>query len=210
MLTPRAPRTDEVQALRATADAALRKVGPQAAMVEALRAGVPDDGILVCDTTTVAYMCHMYYPVYEPRTYLSTSYMGTLGFGFPAALGAKVARPDRAVVTVVGDGGFLFASNELATAVQHGIHTVTVVFDDGAYGNSNRDQREKFGGRELGTALQNPDWVMLAHAFGAEGTVVDDIAKLPAVMDAAIEATTGASGTSTVIAVPMDRLPSPF
>ena len=210
MLTPRAPRTDEVQALRATADAALRKVGPQAAMVEALRAGVPDDGILVCDTTTVAYMCHMYYPVYEPRTYLSTSYMGTLGFGFPAALGAKVARPDHAVVTVVGDGGFLFASNELATAVQHGIHTVTVVFDDGAYGNSNRDQREKFGGRELGTALQNPDWVMLAHAFGAEGTVVDDIAKLPAVMDAAIEATTGASGTSTVIAVPMDRLPSPF
>ena len=196
--------------MRATADAALRDVGPQAAMVEALRAGVPDDGILVCDTTTVAYMCHMYYPVYEPRTYLSTSYMGTLGFGFPAALGAKVARPDRAVVTVVGDGGFLFASNELATAMQHGIHTVTVVFDDGAYGNSNRDQREKFGGRELGTALQNPDWVMLAHAFGAEGTVVDDIDKLPAVMDSAIEATTGASGTSTVIAVPMDRLPSPF
>jgi len=210
MLSPRPSRADEVRSLRATADAALRAVGPQAAMVEALRAGVPDDGILVCDTTTVAYMCHMYYPVYEPRTYLSTSYMGTLGFGFPAALGAKVARPNRAVVTVVGDGGFLFASNELATAMQHGIHTVIVVFDDGAYGNSNRDQREKFGGRELGTALQNPDWVMLAHAFGAEGTVVDNIDKLPATMDAAIEATTGSSGTSTVIAVPMDRLPSPF
>ena len=87
------------------------------------------------------------------------------------------------MVTVVGDGGFLFASNELATAMQHGIHTVTVVFDDGAYGNSNRDQREKFGGRELGTALENPDWVMLAHAFGAEGIVVDDIGKLAAVMD---------------------------
>ena len=94
--------------------------------------------------------------------------------------------------------------------MQHGIHTVTVVFDDGAYGNSNRDQREKFGGRELGTALRNPDWVKLADAFGAEGTVVDDVDKLPAVLDAAIEATTGASGTSTVIAVPMDRLPSPF
>jgi acetolactate synthase-1/2/3 large subunit len=201
----RASRADEARAMRATAEEQLRAVGPQAAMVEALRAGVPEDGILVCDTTTVAYMCHMHYPVYEPRTYLSTSYMGTLGFGFPAALGAKVARPDRAVVTVVGDGGFLFASNELATAVQHGIHTVTVVFDDGAYGNSNRDQREKYDGRELGTILRNPDWVMLARAFGAEGLVVDDIDRLPAAIRAATEA-----DTSTVIAVPMDRLPSPF
>jgi acetolactate synthase-1/2/3 large subunit len=205
LLTARPSRVDEIGAMRATADAELRAVGPQAAMVEALRAGVPDDGILVCDTTTVAYMCHMYYPVYEPRTYFSTSYMGTLGFGYPAALGIKVARPDRAVVTVVGDGGFLFASNELATAVQHGIHTVTVVFDDRAYGNSNRDQREKYDGREIGTLLRNPDWVMLARAFGAEGVVVDDIAQLPAVLRAATEA-----DASTVIAVPMDRLPSPF
>ena len=102
-----------------------------------------------------------------------------MGFGFPAALGVKVAQPDRPVVTVVGDGGFLFASNELATAVQHDIPTVTVVFDDGAYGNSNRDQREKFGGRELGTALRNPDWVALAQAFGAEGRTVEDISGLP-------------------------------
>jgi acetolactate synthase-1/2/3 large subunit len=208
-LTPcvagRASRADEAKSMRATAERQLRAIGPQAAMVEALRAGVPDDGILVCDTTSVAYMCHMHYPVYEPRTYLSTSYMGTLGFGFPAALGVKVARPDRPVVTVVGDGGFLFASNELATAVQHDIHTVTVVFDDGAYGNSNRDQREKYDGRELGTLLRNPDWVALARAFGAQGEVVDDIRRLPAAIRAAC-----AADTSTVIAVPMDRLPSPF
>jgi len=201
----RASRADEAGAMRAAAEQELRAVGPAAAMVEALRAGIPDDGILVCDTTTVAYMCHMHYRVYEPRTYLSTSYMGTLGFAYPAALGAKVAQPDRPVVTVVGDGGFLFASNELATAVQHGIDTVTVVFDDCAYGNSNRDQREKFAGRELGTVLRNPDWVQLAHAFGAEGVRVDDIAALPDVLSAAI-----AGGGSTVIAVPMDRLPSPF
>lgn len=143
----------------------------------------------------------MAYPVYEPRTYFSTSYMGTLGFGFPAALGAKVAQPDRPVVTVVGDGGFLFASNELATAVQHGIPTVTVVFDDGAYGNSIRDQHEKFGGRELGTLLHNPDWVALARAFGAEGVRVDDLAKLPAAIRAA-----AAAEAPTVIAVPMQRL----
>ncbi len=201
----RASRSDEVRAIRASVLSQLHAIGPQFAIVDALRAGVPEDGILVCDTATVAYACHMAYPVYEPRTYLSTSYMGTLGFGFPAALGVKIARPDRPVVTVVGDGGFLFASNELATAVQHGIHTVTVVFDDGAYGNSNRDQREKFGGRELGTALRNPDWVALARAFGAEGMRVDDLADLPATIRAAATA-----DTSTVIAVPMDRLPSPF
>jgi acetolactate synthase I/II/III large subunit len=198
-------RTEEATALRRAAESELRGLGPQAAMVDAVRAGVPEDGILVCDTTTVAYMCHMLYPVYAPRTYLSTSYMGTLGFGFPAALGVKVARPDRPVVTVVGDGGFLFAASELATAVQHGIHTVTVVFDDGAYGNSNRDQREKFGGREIGTYLRNPDWVQLARAFGAEGVVVRDLEQLAKAIRAACEAE-----TSTVIAVPMERLPSPF
>jgi acetolactate synthase-1/2/3 large subunit len=82
---------------------------------------------------------------------------------------------------------------------------VTVVFDDGAYGNSNRDQREKFGGRELGTVLRNPDWVQLARAFGADGVVVNDISKLAGTVREAC-----ASENSTVVAVPMDRLPSPF
>ncbi len=203
----RPSRADEAQSVRARIGEQLRAVGPQARMVELLRQGVPEDGILVCDTTTVAYMCHMYYPVYAPRTYLSTSYMGTLGFGYPASLGVKVARPDRPVVTVVGDGGFLFAATELATAVQHDIHTVTVVFDDGAYGNSNRDQRERYHGRELGTLLRNPDWVALARSFGAAGVTVDDVEDLPAVLRDAIAAT---DSTSTVVAVPMDRLPSPF
>jgi acetolactate synthase-1/2/3 large subunit len=198
-------RTTQATEMRATAERELAAIGPQWEMVQALRRGIPEDGILVCDTTSVAYMCHMGYPVYGPRTYLSTSYMGTLGFGYPAALGVKVARPDAPVVTVTGDGGFLFASNELATAVQHGIHTVTVVFDDGAYGNSNRDQRDRFGGREYGTVLHNPDWVALAKAFGADGIQVDDIAKLPDVLADAC-----AADRSTVIAVPMQRLPSPF
>ncbi len=191
--------------MRASVEEQLRAVGPGARMVDALRAGIPDDGILVCDTTTVAYMCHMYYRVYAPRTYLSTSYMGTLGFGYPAALGAKVGAPDQPVVAVVGDGGFGFTLNELATAVQHDIHTVTVVFDDGAYGNSNRDQREKFGGRELGTTLRNPDWVKLADAFGVHGVKVDDVDDLPAVLRDAC-----AADHSTVVAVPMDRLPNIF
>ena len=154
----RASRAAECRAARAHVEDELRKVGPQAALVETLRAAIPDDAIVVPGTTTVGYMCHMHFRVYEPRSYLSSSYMGTLGFAFPVALGAKVARPERPVVTLIGDGGFLFAATELATAVQYDIPTVTVVFDDGAYGNSNRDQRERFGGREIGTLLRNPDF----------------------------------------------------
>jgi acetolactate synthase-1/2/3 large subunit len=201
----RPSRTDEAQSTRAGVEDQLRAIGPQTHMVELLREGVPEDGILVCDTTTIAYMCHMRYPVYAPRTYFSTSYMGTLGFGFPASLGVKVGRPYSPVVTVTGDGGFLFAATELATAVQHGINTVTVVFDDGAYGNSNRDQREKYHGRELGTLLRNPDWVAMARSFGGDGMKVDDVEKLPGAITEAL-----AADTPMVIAVPMDRMPSPF
>jgi len=170
-----------------------------------LRAAVPDNGILVPCTTTIGYMCHMHYRAYAPRTYLSTSYMGTLGFGFPAALGAKVACPDRPVVCVTGDGGFLFAATELATAVQYGINVVTVVFNDNAYGNSNRDQRERFHGREIGTVLRNPDFARFADSFGADGVSAKGPEDLGPVLQAAI-----ANDRPTVIEVPMERLPSPF
>ena len=174
-------------------------------MVETLRAAVPDDGLLVPCTTTIGYMCHMHYPVYEARTYFSTSYMGTLGFAFPFALGAKVGRPDRPVVCVTGDGGFLFAATELATAVQYGINVVTVVYNDNAYGNSNRDQRERFHGREIGTTLHNPDFAKFAESFGADGVKLSDSTQLAAALPEAI-----ANNRPTVIEVPMDRLPSPF
>ena len=199
-----ADRGAEVSAFRATVDASLRAVGPQGLMVDQLRAAIPDDGVLVPCTTTMGYMSHMLYPAYEPRSYLSTSYMGTLGWGFPAALGVKVARPDVPVVCATGDGGFLFAATELATAVQYGINTVTVVYNDDAYGNSNRDQRERFGGREIGTALRNPDFVKFAESFGADATRVakgDDVG--PALREALT------NDRPTVIEVPMDRLPRP-
>jgi len=202
---PRPSRASETSAMRASVEAQLRAVGPQAEMVETLRSAVPDDGILVPCTTSIGYMCHMHYRTYAPRTYLSTSYMGTLGFAFPAALGAKVACPDRAVVCATGDGGFLFAATELATAVQYGINVVTVVYNDNAYGNSNRDQRERFHGREIGTVLHNPDFAKFAESFGADGVTLKDSSEVgPAVRDA-IE-----NDAPTVIEVPMERLPSPF
>jgi acetolactate synthase-1/2/3 large subunit len=198
-------RADETSAMRVAATEGLRAVGPQAGMVDTLRAAIPDDGILVTCTTSMAYMCHMRFPVFAPRTYLTTSYMGTLGFGFPAALGAKVARPGTPVVCVTGDGGFLFAASELATAVQYGINTVTVVYNDGAYGNSNRDQQERFGGREIGTRLRNPDFARLAESFGADGIKLAHHREVGPVLAAAI-----ANDRPTVIEVPIERLPSPF
>jgi acetolactate synthase-1/2/3 large subunit len=202
---PRPSRADERRAQRESTREELRKIGPQAALVDSLRAAIPDHAVVVPDTTTVGYMSHMYMPVYEPRTYVSTSYMGTLGFAFPTALGAKVAAPDRPVVALVGDGGFLFTATELATAVQHDIATVTVVFDDGAYGNSNRDQRERFGGRELGTVLRNPDFVKFAESFGASATKVKGLDQL----EAAIRDAVTADGP-VVIECPIERLPTPF
>jgi acetolactate synthase I/II/III large subunit len=199
-------RTAETTAARREVEAALRAVGPQGEMVDALRRAIPDDAVVVPDTTTIGYMCHMLFPVHAPRTYLSTSYMGTLGFAYPTSLGAKVARPDAPVVALVGDGGFLFAATEMATAVQHGIHTVTVVFDDGAYGNSNRDQRERFGGREYGTLLQNPDFAALARAFGVEGVQLRDAGQL----EGAVREAVAERDRSTLVVCPMERLPSPF
>jgi acetolactate synthase-1/2/3 large subunit len=201
----RASRAGVVGAMRDRTEAALRSVGPQAAMIDALRAGMPDDALVVADTTTVAYMSHMLLPVFEPRSYFSTSYMGTLGFGYPAALGVKYGRPDRPVVTITGDGGFLFAATEMATAVQHGIHTVTVLFDDGAYGNSNRDQRENYAGKEYGTLLRNPDWVQFAGSFGVEAEVVPQVDRLADAVRAACSA-----DRSVLIVHPMERLPSVF
>lgn len=201
----RASRADERRAARQRVVEGLRAVGPQAAMVETLREAIPDEAVVVAGTTTMGYMCHMHLPMYEPRTYLSSSYMGTLGFAYPVGLGAKVGRPDRPVVTVIGDGGFLFAATELATAVQHGINTVTLVFNDGAYGNSNRDQREKFGGREIGTQLRNPDFAALAQSFGADGVKVGSVDDLLTVVPEAV-----ANDRPTVIEIPMTRLPSPF
>jgi acetolactate synthase-1/2/3 large subunit len=201
----RSARGKELEAVRADIEARQRALGPAAAIAESLRRALPEDGILAAGTTTVGYMCHMHFRAYRPRTYLASSYMGTLGFAFPCALGAKVAHPDRAVVCAIGDGGFLFTATELATAVQHGIALVTVVFNDGAYGNSNRDQRERFGGREIGTLLTNPDFARLAQSFGADGVRLRDASQLE---DALREAIAGQR--PAVIECPIPRLPSVF
>ncbi len=130
---------------------------------------MPEDGIFVDEISQMGFASWYGYPVFSPRTAISAGSQGTLGSGFPSALGAKAAFPDRAVVSVTGDGGFLFAATELATAVQYGLNVVTLVFNNNAYGNVRRDQIEGFEGRVVGSDLVNPDFVKFAESFGVEG-----------------------------------------
>ena len=141
-----------------------RELAPQLAWIEAIRAALPEDGILVEDLTQIGYVSRIAFPVYGPRQYISSGYQGTLGMSLPVALGAKVACPGRPVVAIAGDGGFMYNVQELATAVQHGIAVVAVVFDDGAYGNVRRMQRQLYGNRIIASDLRNPDFVQLATA----------------------------------------------
>ena len=141
---------------------------PLAGFVSAIRNAVPDDGIIICGMTQVGYFSRAYFPVYQAGTFFTSSYFGNLGYAYPTALGAKVACPDRAVVAISGDGGFMYNVQELATAVQQKINAVVIVFNDSAFGNVLRDQRDRFQGRVYGSELHNPDFMTLARPSGYE------------------------------------------
>ena len=187
------------------------RIQPQAAYLKAIRAVLPRDGILVPELSQAGFTTYTgAYPVLGPRTYISEGYQGTLGFGFPTALGVKVANPGKAVVSITGDGGFMFGLQELATAAQYQIALVTIVFNNRSYGNVLRDQETQFGGRVIGARLDNPDFVRLAEAFGVHGRRVADPEALkhaladelaagrPALIEVAIEPGTEASPWSLI------------
>jgi acetolactate synthase-1/2/3 large subunit len=141
----------------------------QLEILNALRKELADDSIFVTGVTNIGYWANLAYEVRRPRTFITSSYFATLGYSFPTALGAKIAAPDRQVVCVVGDGGFLYACAELATAVRYGINLVTLVFNDQAFGSTKSDQMVNFQGRVVGTEVNNPDFARLAEVFGAKG-----------------------------------------
>lgn len=142
----------------------MREIEPQGGWVRALRAAIPDNGILVNELTQVGYFARLAYPVYEPNTFVTPGYQGTLGYGFPTALGAAVAHPDRTVVSINGDGGFGFGMQELATARKYNLNVSIVVFNDGHFGNVRKMQQSQFG-EEFGVDLLNPRFDQLASAF---------------------------------------------
>ena len=167
-------RREAIAAAKAAALAQVSKAQPQYSYLEVIRAALPDDGIVVDELTQVAYIGWYAYPVHKPRTFISSGFSGTLGYGFPTALGVKVGNPDKPVVSITGDGGFLFGGSDLATAVQFGINLVTVVVNNASYGNVLRDQKRFYEGRHSGSVLTNPDFVAYAKAFGVAAWRVED------------------------------------
>jgi acetolactate synthase-1/2/3 large subunit len=157
-----------------------------ARLIRMLREALPPEGIVVNDQTGLNYWMEWHYPVLSPRTFLYPIGSATLGYAVPAAIGAKVARPDRPVVAVVGDGGFLFSVNELATAVKYSLGIVYLVLNDNRYGAIKYLQEAMFRGRWSEADLANPDFPALARAFGAEGHLVKQVDDLPRALGRAL------------------------
>jgi acetolactate synthase-1/2/3 large subunit len=175
-----------LRAAKAAAERSLLAFQPQASFARAIRAALPDDGITVNDLTQVTFFGTIGFPVYAPRTFIAPGYQGTLGSAFATALGAQVGNPDRPVLAIAGDGGYLYSVAELATQRQHGLNVVSVVFNDGAYGNVKRTQERMFGGRLIASELINPDFVALARSFGIAAERVQEPADLEAAVRAAL------------------------
>jgi acetolactate synthase-1/2/3 large subunit len=200
-------RRATIREASATALQEIQKVQPQMAYLNVLREVLPHNAIVTDELSQVGFASWYGFPVYEPRTFITSGYQGTLGSGFPTALGAKVANPDRPVVAITGDGGFMFGVQELATAVQFKIGVVTLVFNNNAYGNVRRDQRQHFDGRVVASDLVNPDFVKLAESFGVGAARVTS----PEVFRPALEKALAHDGPYLiVIEVPKDSETTPW
>ena len=167
---------------------AIRAVQPQLDYLDVIREVLPRDGIFVDEISQVGMSAWFGFPVYIPRSFITCGYAGTLGYGFNTALGAKAANPDQAVVSVNGDGGFLFGVQELATAVQYRLGVVAIVFNNGGWGNVRRDQLARLHGEVFGVDLHNPDFVRLAQSFGAQAWRTDTPAGLRDCLGQALQA----------------------
>lgn len=163
-----------------------------------IRQGLPDDGILAVDVTSLGYRAFDEFPVPGPRQFLYPCHYVTLGFGFPAALGAKIAAPERPVVALCGDGGFLMTAMDLALAVEREVPLVSVVVADGCLTAIKGSQLKHYEGRAIATDMHVPDFVALARAFGAHGVRVERLDELPQLVDQGIR-----RRGPTVIEVPM-------
>jgi acetolactate synthase-1/2/3 large subunit len=199
-------RKAEMQERQAAWRNRLARLAPQIAFLDAIRAELPEDGIFVDEVTQVGFAARLAFPVYKPRTFLSPGYQDNLGWGFATALGAQHARPDVPVVAISGDGGFMFTANELATAMRHRIPLVTIVFNDGAFGNVRRIQQERYGNRLIGSDLANPDFVLFARSFGAEAARATSPEELRTALRRAFAHRQG----PTLIEVPVGAMPSPW
>ena len=175
----RESREEELAGHRAWMNERLSRLEPQMGFLRAMRAALPEDGIFVDEVTQLGFAARMAFPVDRPRSFFS-GYQDNLGYGYGTALGAKAACPDRAVLSIAGDGGFAYQAMELATAKRHGLAVVVVVFDDGAFGNVKRIQEQAYGNRLIAWDLANPDFYAFAESFGIAAYRASTAAELEA------------------------------
>lgn len=204
---PVASREAELRALkRATMESIREHVGPQMAYLDVIRAALPRDGYFVDEVTQVGFASWYGFPVYEPRHFVSACQQGTLGYGFATALGVAAAHPDKAVVQVSGDGGFMFTVQELSTAVHYQLNLVTIIFNDNKFTNVQRQQDEWFEGRRICSDLTNPDFVKMAESFGAGAYRVSSPAELAKVLPRAM----AEKGPTLIDVTIRERMPAPW
>jgi acetolactate synthase-1/2/3 large subunit len=197
-----------VAASRAVKEATAKKLSvlePQGAYCRAIREVLPDNGVLVEELTQVAYASRLLYEARHPRSFITSGYQGTLGWGVATALGVKHALGSTPVVSINGDGGFMFTVQELATAVRHRIPLVTVVFNDAAYGNVRRMQIDVHGNRVIGSDLANPDFVKLGESFGILSLRAHNPEGLRGALEKAL-----AADEPALIEVPVGDMPFPW
>jgi acetolactate synthase-1/2/3 large subunit len=204
-LQPRPERVAQSRALKERIAAEVAVLAPQLAYLRAIRDVLPDDGVVIDELTQVGYAARSCYETRKPRTFISSGYQGTLGWGVATALGAKHALGDTPVVALSGDGGFMFNVQELATAVRHRIPVVIILFNDSAYGNVRNMQKSMHGNRVIGSDLANPDFMKLADSFGIGGHRVSN----PEGLRRALEGSLAASEPA-IIEVPVGDMPSPW
>ncbi|WP_217434163.1 thiamine pyrophosphate-dependent enzyme [Leisingera sp. ANG59] len=200
----RASREEELTEVKAAWAKRSSVLEPQLTFLKIIREEIGEHGVFVDELTQVGFASRIVYPVYNPRTFISTGYQGTLGYGFPTALGAKVAKPDVPVVSVTGDGGFMFAVQELATAVQHKIPLIVMLFNNNRFGNVQQMQINDYGGRVIATDLHNPDFCKMAESFGAQAIRAEQPGEVRAALKRAIATT----DVPTIIEVPVGDMPS--
>jgi len=200
-------RQERVAEWRRQANAESAQIRQELAEVrylDTLRSLLPRDSALVLDNTQLAYWAEYFYPSYQPNGVIAAKGSALLGFSFPGAIGAKVACPEKPVVGIIGDGGFLYTSQELATCVRHKIGFPMIVVNDNAYGVIGYLQRTAYK-EEYQSRLTNPDFVAFANAFGVAATRVRSPEELGKALEKAL-----ASGEMHLIELQAEIAAPPF
>ena len=174
-------------------------VNPRSVLKE-LRKAIPNNTIITTDVGQHQMWSSLYFDIYSPGTFFTSTGLGTMGFGFPAALGAKVGKPNLPSICISGDGSFNMVEQALATAVLDNIPAIVVILNNGSLGMVAQWQRVFYNKRYLGVNLQNsPDFVKIAQAYGAEGIRVQSLPEFNKAVKNALK-----SEVATVIDVPID------